>query len=168
MADHVARTNFPDDPKVVTGEFGEALASAVFRIQRRYTVPILKLRYKHRRNAPAQAADLVAFRLSTTPPIIAVPEVKTRNAKELDAGKKAHQSLLGALGTLNESIDFVATRLLDQGNPLGTRVFALLSDDTKVIERHLSCTRLADFRTGSDICAGESGAGAGNGTLNDQ
>ncbi len=62
LADHVARTNFPDDPKVVTGEFGEALASAVFRIQRRYTVPILKLRYKHRRNAPAQAADLVAFR----------------------------------------------------------------------------------------------------------
>lgn len=137
LADHVAQTNFPDDPKVVTGEFGEALVGAVFRKQRRYTVPILKLRYKHRRNAPAQAADLMAFRLSTTPPVIAVPEVKTRNVKELDAGKKAHQSLLGALATLNESIDFVASRLLDQGNPLGARVLALLSDDTKVIERHV-------------------------------
>ena len=122
---------------VRTGEFGEALAGAMFRKLRRYCVPILKLRYKDRPGAPMQGPDLLAFRLSTTPPVIAVPEVKTQNAKRPEVGEKAAISLDGALESLDAGIEFVAVRLLEQGNALGTRVLRLLVDESKVIERHV-------------------------------
>lgn len=141
LAAHVLKNKFPDDPKVRIGEFGEALVGAILRKIRRYTVPILKLRFKHRPNAPVQGADLVAFRLSVQPPVIAVPEVKTRSRRQrpdFDVGKEAYASLAGALSTLDASIEFVATRLLDQGNQaLGVRVMALLADESKVVERHV-------------------------------
>jgi len=141
LAAHVLKNKFPDDPKVRTGEFGEALVGAVLRKIRRYTVPILKLRFKHRPNAPVQGADLVAFRLSVQPPVIAVPEVKTRGRRkqpDLNVGKEAHDSLAGAISTLDASIEFVAARLLEQGNQaVGSRVMDLLADESKVVERHV-------------------------------
>jgi hypothetical protein len=141
LADHVLANKLPDDQKVRVGEFGEALVGAVLRKLRHYTVPILKLRYKHRPNAPVQGADLMAFRLSKNPPIIAVPEVKTRTLRkrpDYDVGKEAHDSLASALSTLDASIEFVAARLADQGNTaLAARVMALLTEMPKVIERHV-------------------------------
>lgn len=141
LAAHVLKNTFPDDDKVRIGEFGEALVGAVFRRVRRYTIPVLKLRYKHRSNAPVQGADLIAFRLSLDPPVVAIPEVKTRSRrikKDLQVGVEAHSSLEGALSTLDASIQFVAVRLIEQGNvSLGTRVMSLLADDSKIVERHI-------------------------------
>ncbi len=138
LADHLAESKLPGEGMVRTGEFGEALTGAVFRKLRRYCVPILKLRYKDRPGAAMQGPDLLAFRLSTVPPIVAVPEVKTQNDKRLGIGLKANDSLAGALDSLGAGIHFVGAQLLRQGNAvLGARVLGLLADDTKVIERHV-------------------------------
>jgi hypothetical protein len=141
LADWALANKFPSTDMVRSGEFGEALVGAVLRRLRRYTLPILKLRYKHRPDAPVQGADLLAFRLSANPPVVAVPEVKTRTLRQrpnYDVGREAHDSLASALRTLDSSIEFVGARLIDQGNlPLATRVLALLAEKTKQIERHV-------------------------------
>jgi hypothetical protein len=141
LADWALANKFPTMDVVRSGEFGEALVGAVLRKLRRYTLPILKLRYKHKPNAPVQGADLLAFRLSTNPPVVAVPEVKTRTLRQkpdYDVGKEAHDSLASVLRTLDSSIEFVGARLIDQENlPLATRVLALLTEKPKQIERHV-------------------------------
>src|SRR4051794_40574864 len=68
MADWALSNKFPTKDMVRSGEFGEALVGAVLRKLRRYTLPILKLRYKHTPDDPVKGADLLAFRLSTNPP----------------------------------------------------------------------------------------------------
>lgn len=54
LADHLIKHKFPSEPKVCSGGFGEALSGALFRRVRRWCVPILKLRYKHRPDQPVQ------------------------------------------------------------------------------------------------------------------
>jgi len=141
LAEWVLAKKLPSKDMVRIGEFGEALVGAVLRKLRRYTLPILKLRYKHTPNDPVKGADLLAFRLSIKPPVIAVPEVKTRTLRkrpDYDVGKEAHDSLASALRTLDSSIEFVGARLIDQGNlALATRVLALLTEMPKQIERHV-------------------------------
>jgi hypothetical protein len=138
LAERVQQTALPGKRMIRTGEFGEALAGAVFRKMRRYCVPILKLRFKQTPEAAVHGADLLAFRLNKKPPVIAVPEVKTRSTKNLDVGKEAHKSLNITLRTLDASLDFIVTQLVERGNAaLGTRLFRLIANPDKVIERHV-------------------------------
>jgi hypothetical protein len=136
VADHLARHKFPSAEWIRTGDFGEALAGALFRSVRRWCVPILKLRYKQRPNQPVQGADLLGFRLRLSPPVVAVPEVKTRTRKRLDVGLNASTSLGQVLEDLPSSVQFVVARLLEQGNALASNVARLL-DDGYVVERHI-------------------------------
>jgi hypothetical protein len=141
LAEWVLTKKLPSKDMVRIGEFGEAFVGAVLRKMRRYTLPILKLRFKHTPNDPVKGADLLAFRLSSTPPVVVVPEVKVRTLRQrpdYDVGTEAHDSLAGAIRTLDSSIEFVGARLIDQGNlPLATRVLALLTEAPKEIERHV-------------------------------
>lgn len=141
LAEWVLTKKLPSKDMVRIGEFGEAFVGAVLRKLRRYTLPILKLRYKHTPDDPVKGADLLAFRLSSRPPVVAVPEVKTRTLRKKPdhyVGREAHKSLGSALRTLDSSIEFVGARLIDQGNlPLATRVLALLTETPKQIERHV-------------------------------
>ncbi|MEV1179406.1 hypothetical protein [Nonomuraea sp. NPDC049784] len=136
LADHLVSHKFPSDVKVRSGDFGEALSGAWYRRARRWCVPLLKLRYKHRPNQPVQGVDFLAFRLREDPPIVATPEVKTRLDKRLDVGVQAVQSLQGVLDDLPSSLHFAAARLLDRKIALGARVGALLIAPYRV-ERHI-------------------------------
>ncbi|WP_030911645.1 hypothetical protein [Streptosporangium amethystogenes] len=136
LADHLIKHKFPSDPKVRSGDFGEALSGALFRRVRRWCVPILKLRYKHRPDQPVQGADFLAFRLRQVPPVVASPEVKTRLDKRLEVGLQAAKSLQGVMDDLPSSITFVAARLSDRGLALGSRIGQLLVSEFRV-ERHI-------------------------------
>jgi hypothetical protein len=136
VADHLTAHKFPTLERVRTGDFGEAMTGALFRRVRRWCVPILKLRYKQRPNQPVQGADFLGFRLRLTPPVVAVPEVKTRTSKRLDVGVEASKSLGQVLDDLPSSLQFVVARLLEQGNALATRIARLLDEDFAV-ERHI-------------------------------
>ncbi|MFI6883825.1 hypothetical protein [Streptosporangium canum] len=136
LADHLLKHKFPSDPKVRSGDFGEALSGALFRRVRRWCVPILKLRYKHRPDQPVQGADFLAFRLRQVPPVVASPEVKTRLDKRLEVGLQAAESLQGVMGDLPSSITFVAARLSERGLALGSRIGQLLVSEFRV-ERHI-------------------------------
>jgi hypothetical protein len=137
LADHLQQHTVPQSDIVRIGDFGEALTGVLFRRVRRYCVPVLKLRYKHRPDQAVQGSDLVAFRLSADPPVVASPEVKTRTTKDLRIGIKANESLASGLRSLSSTIQFVGALLSDQGNDsLATRVFRLLSRPI-VVERHI-------------------------------
>jgi len=112
------------------------LTGALFRRVRRWCVPILKLRYKQRPNQPVQGADVLGFRLCLDPPVVAVPEVKTRTTRRLDVGIDAEESLGKVLADLPSSITFVVARLLDRSNALADRIARLLRDGYAV-ERHI-------------------------------
>ncbi|MGV9601884.1 hypothetical protein ACWDR1_35025 [Streptosporangium sandarakinum] len=137
LADRLIKYKFPSDPKVRSGDFGEALSGALFRRVRRWCVPVLKLRFKHRPNQPVQGADFLAFRLRQVPPVVASPEVKTRLDKRLDVGREAAKSLQSVLDDLPSSIMFVAAQLSKQGVvALGSRILELLVSEFRV-ERHI-------------------------------
>ena len=136
VADHLRRHTFPNRVSVRHGDFGEALGGALFRRVRRYCVPVLKLRYKHRPDQPVQGVDLLAFRLNESPPVVAAPEVKTRTTKRLDIGLDASKSLARVLNDLPSSIRFCAAYLIRQGSFLGARVAKLL-DEPFTLERHI-------------------------------
>jgi hypothetical protein len=63
VAAHIRNRVLPTDNKVRIGEFGETVATALFRLSYRYSVPILKLRFKDSPNDPMKGTDLLAFRL---------------------------------------------------------------------------------------------------------
>jgi hypothetical protein len=110
VADHLVKHKFPTVERIHNGDFGEAPTGALFRRMRRWCVPILKLRYKQRPNQPVQGADLLEFRLRLSPPVVAVPEVKTRTSKRLDVAVSASSSLEQVLEDLPSSVLFVAAR----------------------------------------------------------
>lgn len=136
VANHLANHKFPSVVRVRNGDFGEAVTGALFRRVRRWCVPILKLRYKQRPNQPVQGADVLGFRLRSSPPVIAVPEVKTRTTRHLDLALDARVSLQQVLDDLPSSLQFVVARLLEQSNALAPRIARLLDDDFD-IERHI-------------------------------
>ncbi|WP_431929911.1 hypothetical protein [Nonomuraea jabiensis] len=136
LADHLISYKFPSDVKVRSGDFGEALSGAWYRRARRWCVPLLKLRYKHRPNQPVQGVDFLAFRLREDPPVVATPEVKTRLNKQLNVGVEAVASLQGVLDDLPSSLQFAAARLLDRKIALGARLMTLLVAPYRV-ERHI-------------------------------
>ncbi|WP_344612105.1 Hachiman antiphage defense system protein HamA [Dactylosporangium salmoneum] len=136
VANYLRKNKFPTDVSVRHGDFGEALTGALFRRVRRWCVPVLKLRYKHRPNQAVQGCDVLAFRLRADPPVVAVPEVKTRSAKDLGVGREAHESLESVLQRLDESISFVFERLVENHNALAKHVGRLLMEPYEVA-RHI-------------------------------
>lgn len=136
VANHLANHKFPSVVRVRNGDFGEAVTGALFRRVRRWCVPILKLRYKQRPNQPVQGADVLGFHLRSTPPVVAVPEVKTRTTRHLNLAMDARVSLQQVLDDLPSSLQFVVARLLEQSNALAPQIARLLKDDFDV-ERHI-------------------------------
>jgi hypothetical protein len=137
LAAHLITHKLPSTTPVRHGDFGEALTGVLFRRVRRYCVPIMKLRFKHRPNQAVQGCDLLAFRISHAPAVVAAPEVKTRTTKELKVGQEAVASLESSIRTLPSSIQFVGARLLSEGHAaVGSRIIALLAADYAV-ERHI-------------------------------
>lgn len=139
VAAHIRNRVLPTDNKVRIGEFGETIATALFRLSYRYSVPILKLRFKDSPNDPMKGTDLLAFRLRASPPIVAAPEVKThtQTRRRLDLGEKAEYSLSIALDRLDESINFVVRMLTVQGRTaLAVRIGGILQG-VRTVERHM-------------------------------
>jgi hypothetical protein len=136
VAEHLRRNKFPTQKSIRNGDFGEAVTAALYRRVRRWCVPVLKLRYKQRPNQPVQGVDVIGFRLREDPPVVAVPEVKTRTDRRLDVGVDAHESLEKVLVDLPQAITFVVARLNDRGIALATRVAQLLKTPY-VVERHI-------------------------------
>lgn len=137
VAEHLRRNKFPSRVEVRNGDFGEALAAALYRREWRWCVPVLKLRYKQRPDQAVQGADVIAFRLRRDPPVVAVPEVKTRTIRRLDVGIKANTSLEQILARVPENITFVVAMLSSRGvGALASRV-ALLLKAPYTLERHI-------------------------------
>jgi hypothetical protein len=137
VAEHLKKNKFPADVSVRRGEFGEALTGALLRRVERWCVPILKLRYKQRPDQPVQGADVLAFRLRATPPIVAVPEVKTRTSKQLNLGVEANDSLNMVLERLSQSIAFVVARLNERNSALTPHVAKLLGEADFEVQRQV-------------------------------
>lgn len=136
VAEHLRRNKYPTQKSIRNGDFGEALTAALYRRVRRCCVPVLKLRYKQRPNQPVQGVDVIGFRLREDPPVVVVPEVKTRTDRRLNVGVEAHESLEKVLVDLPQAITFVVARLNDRGIELASRVAQLLKT-AYVVERHI-------------------------------
>ena len=137
LATHLRANKLPTKVSIRHGEFGEALAGALFRRVKRYCVPIMKLRYKQGRNQPTHLADILAFRLRVDPPVVAVLEAKTRTTRDLAIGVEAYSQLQTTLRDgLGQAITFVAARLAERNPALATRILVLLNGAC-VIERHI-------------------------------
>jgi hypothetical protein len=137
VAAHLRTNTFPTDDRIRRGDFGEALPGALLRRVQRWCVPILKLRYKQQPNQPVQGVDVLAFRLRANPPVVAVPEVKTRTRRQLNVGLEATSSLDAVLERLPSSIMFVVARLAEQGSALASHVGRLLREADLEIQRHI-------------------------------
>lgn len=132
VAAHLRRNKYPSDLKVRVGEFGEVLTGRLLRDDR-WCVPLLKLRYKQRPNQPVQGADSIGFRLQESPPVVMVPEAKTRTTRRLAIGVEAHTSLERSLRDLPETISFVVAALNREGKKgLAVRVGRLLLNPYEV------------------------------------
>lgn len=134
------RTNkFPVDIKVRHGDFGEIVTAGLYRRMRRWCVPILKLRYKQTPGQAVQGTDVLAFRFRQTPPVIAVPEVKTRATRKRDLGKEAYDSLEKVLDRLDESLHFALARCAERNHQFLVRHLAALlrRPRERVVERHM-------------------------------
>lgn len=139
VAAHIRNRVLPTDSKVRIGEFGETVATALFRLSYRYSVPILKLRFKDSPNDPMKGTDLLAFRLRATPPVVAAPEVKThtQTRRRLELGEKAEYSLSIALDRLDESINFVVRMLTMRGHTALAMRIGQIMLGTRIVERHM-------------------------------
>ena len=139
VAAHLRLNKFPADLKVRHGDFGEVVTGALYRRVRRWCVPVLKLRFKQTPNQAVQGTDVLAFRFRQDPPVIAVPEVKTRATRTLDLGLEAHASLEKVLARLDESITFMMARSVEQGHRFLARHLAALlrKGQVRVVERHM-------------------------------
>ena len=121
------------------GDFGEIVTGALYRRVRRWCVPIMKLRYKQTAEQAVQGTDVMAFRFREDPPVIAVPEVKTRATRKKALGEEAYDSLEKVLARLDESITFTMARCADRNLTfLVRRLAGLLRDPgNRVVERHM-------------------------------
>ncbi|MEU9074525.1 hypothetical protein AB0D22_07560 [Kitasatospora sp. NPDC048538] len=121
------------------GDFGEVVAAGLYRQTWRWCVPVLKLRYKQTPAQAVQGTDVLAFRFREDPPVIAVPEVKTRARRDLRVIAEAHESLEKVLGRLDESIRFLMVRCHERGQTfLSRRLAALLTPPARRrVERHM-------------------------------
>jgi len=139
VADYLRANKFPADVKVRHGDFGEIVTVGLYRRVRRWCVPILKLRYKQTPNQAVQGTDVLAFRFRQTPPVIAVPEVKTRATRKRDLGREAYDSLEKVLDRLDESLHFAMARCAERNQQfLVRRLAALLRRPAeRVVERHM-------------------------------
>lgn len=139
VADYLRVNKFPSLPMTRHGDFGEIVTGALYRLVRRWCVPILKLRYKQTANQAVQGTDVLAFRFRQQPPVIAVPEVKTRATRKKALGEEAHVSLEKVLGRLDESLAFAMNRCAERRQSyLARRLAALISNPAgRVVERHM-------------------------------
>jgi Cap4 SAVED domain len=139
VAQHLRDHKLPSETNQRHGDFGEVLAAAIFRHSRRYCVPILKLRYKQRRNLPLPGADVLAFRFSGPRPVVAVTEVKTRSNRQHDVLVEAVESLGKIIpGSLPEAISFVHARFRRTNPVLADRITGLLAPTSDhLVERFL-------------------------------
>ncbi|WP_331726608.1 Hachiman antiphage defense system protein HamA [Streptomyces sp. NBC_00280] len=139
VADYLRANKFPADIKVRHGDFGEIVTAGLYRRVRRWCVPILKLRYKQTPNQAVQGTDVLAFRFRQTPPVIAVPEVKTRATRKRALGTEAYDSLEKVLGRLDESLHFALIRCAERDHQFLVRHLAALlrHPEDRVVERHM-------------------------------
>lgn len=139
VADYLRANKFPADIKVRHGDFGEIVTAGLYRRMRRWCVPILKLRYKQTPNQAVQGTDVLAFRFRQTPPVIAVPEVKTRATRKRALGTEAYDSLEKVLGRLDESLHFALVRCAERDHQFLVRHLAALlrRPQERVVERHM-------------------------------
>lgn len=139
VADYLRVNKFPSKIEIRHGDFGEILTGALYRRVRRWCVPILKLRYKQTPNQAVQGTDVLAFRFRQQPPVVAVPEVKTRATRDPRVAKGAYESLEKVLGRLDESIAFAMARCNDRGQAfLAKRLASLLAKpENRAVERHM-------------------------------
>nr|BEK71549.1 hypothetical protein KPHV_87760 [Kitasatospora purpeofusca] len=129
VAAHLRVNKFPADRKIRHGDFGEIITGALYRRAWRWCVPLLKLRYKQTPAQAVQGTDVLAFRFRQDPPVIAVPEVKTRASRDNTVGTEAHESLQKVLGRLDESITFLMAHCQNRGQSfLAKRLAGLLRD----------------------------------------
>lgn len=139
VADYLRVNKFPTDIKVRHGDFGEIVTAGLYRRVRRWCVPILKLRYKQTPNQAVQGTDVLAFRFRQAPPVIAVPEVKTRATRKRSLGKEAYDSLEKVLDRLDESLHFALVRCAERDHQFLVRHLAALlrRPRERVVERHM-------------------------------
>lgn len=139
VAAYLRVNKFPTRTAVRHGDFGEIVTAALYRRVRRWCVPILKLRYKQTPNQAVQGTDVLAFRFRQTPPVIAVPEVKTRATRKRDLGREAYDSLEKVLVRLDESIHFAMVRCAERDHQFLVRHLAglLRRPRERVVERHM-------------------------------
>ncbi|MFE3739409.1 hypothetical protein [Streptomyces sp. NPDC059134] len=102
-------------------------------------MPILKLRYQQTPNQAVQGTDVPAFRFRQTPPVIAVPEVKTRATRKRALGTEAHDSLEKVLVRLDESLHVALFRCAERDHQFLVRHLAALlrRPEERVVERHM-------------------------------
>ncbi|MFJ2629951.1 Hachiman antiphage defense system protein HamA [Streptomyces sp. NPDC087532] len=139
IAGYLRINKFPTRTAVRHGDFGEIVTAALYRRVRRWCVPILKLRYKQTPNQAVQGTDVLAFRFRQEPPVIAVPEVKTRATRKRALGQEAYDSLEKVLDRLDESLHFAMVRCAERGHPFLVRHLAALLKNPKdrVVARHM-------------------------------
>jgi hypothetical protein len=146
VADYLRANKFPTSVMVRHGDFGEIVTAGLYRRVRRWCVPILKLRYKQTPNQAVQGTDVLAFRFRQTPPVIAVPEVKTRTTRKRDLGTEAYDSLEKVLDRLDESLHFALVRCDERNHQFLTRHLAdlLRRPQNRKVERHMVFVHDAD------------------------
>lgn len=139
VANFLRENKFPSVTRTRHGDFGEIVTGAYYRLVRRWCVPILKLRYKQTVDQPVQGTDVLAFRFRERPPVIAVPEVKTRATRKKTLGEEAHDSLEKVLARLDESLVFSMARCLNHGHMFLARHLAALTSrpENRTVERHM-------------------------------
>lgn len=139
VAAYLRVNKFPSVTRTRHGDFGEIVTGALYRLVRRWCVPILKLRYKQTANQAVQGTDVLAFRFRQQPPVIAVPEVKTRATRKKALGEEAYDSLEKVLHRLDESLAFAMNRCAEQGHGfLARRLAGLIRNPAdRVVERHM-------------------------------
>jgi hypothetical protein len=139
VGDYLRANKFPTRIAVRHGDFGEIVTAALYRRLRRWCVPILKLRYKQTPNQAVQGTDVLAFRFRQTPPVVAVPEVKTRARRDRQVGQEAYESLEKVLDRLDESIHFAMVRCAERDHQFLVRHLAglLRRPKERVVERHM-------------------------------
>ncbi|MEU2075533.1 hypothetical protein [Streptomyces sp. NPDC013489] len=139
VADYLRINKFPSVVRTRHGDFGEIVTGALYRKVRRWCVPLLKLRYKQTANQAVQGTDVLAFRFRNEPPVVAVPEVKTRATRKMRLGEEAYESLESVLGRLDESLAFAMNRCAERGQGFLARRLADLikNPQDRVVERHM-------------------------------
>lgn len=139
LATYVQDNKLPTKQIIRHGEFGEIVGGALFRRVKRYCIPIMKLRHKLGRNQPTHLADVLAFRLCMSPPVVAVLEVKTRTTRSLGIGEEAYGQLTRTMKDgLGQALTFTYAKVAETNPTLASRIAPLLDDGTaRSVELHI-------------------------------